>query len=232
MGKIINLNEWRIAKFIDRFLKRSRPFDSIYYLRGADRIRRDIQPFHKERLLKRRKSKEKGKLAKQMKQSDREIENALREIEPHLRRIARYYLSNDEDQKDAVQECLLKIWTYWNSFQVLENQKSWAFRVLKNACIDIARKRNVAQANTQRLMDYEVEASFPDSFEYEPLYNALAQLRAPDQEVIIMRYFLGYTMREIALMKETPLGTICARSGRSIRKLNQLLKQQNSLMIS
>ena len=58
---------------------------------------------------------------------------------------------------------------------------------------------------------------------------ALDQLPDPQQQVIEMAYFDGYTQSEIALALDVPLGTVKTRTSRGLHRLAGLLEGTRGL---
>ena len=54
--------------------------------------------------------------------------------------------------------------------------------------------------------------------------SAINQLPASFKEVILLHYYQGYGITEIAEMMELPEGTISSRLSRGRKKLEQILK--------
>ena len=58
----------------------------------------------------------------------------------------------------------------------------------------------------------------------QELMSAINQLPASFKEVILLHYYQGYGITEIAEMMELPEGTISSRLSRGRKKLEQILK--------
>lgn len=61
-------------------------------------------------------------------------------LEPLLHQIAKQHLRCREDQEDAVQECLYKVWKNRKTLRQPQFFRTWAVRILKNECMTIGRK--------------------------------------------------------------------------------------------
>ena len=57
------------------------------------------------------------------------------------------------------------------------------------------------------------------------LRKLVSSLRKEEQEVIELMYFKGFTQREIALLMNTPLGTVKTRMSRAIKNLRYYFKK-------
>ena len=54
-------------------------------------------------------------------------------------RFALSILKDTEAAKDAVQDCLAKIWDKRQSLDSLDNPRAWAMKIVRNHCLDILR---------------------------------------------------------------------------------------------
>ena len=55
----------------------------------------------------------------------------------------RYALSivhEPETARDIVQDCLAKIWSIRNDLTTIEQANAWAFRIVRNRCIEMLRR--------------------------------------------------------------------------------------------
>ncbi|NOR87678.1 MAG: sigma-70 family RNA polymerase sigma factor, partial [Bacteroidales bacterium] len=56
-------------------------------------------------------------------------------------RLALRILRNEEDAKDIVQDSLVKLWNKKEVLGNIKSYKSFALTIVRNACIDLIRKR-------------------------------------------------------------------------------------------
>ncbi|MEI6455206.1 MAG: sigma-70 family RNA polymerase sigma factor [bacterium] len=65
---------------------------------------------------------------------------AMEENEERIFRICRYYYSDSEDQNDAFQESLVRIWEKIDSFRNESKLSTWIYRVVVNTCLSGLRR--------------------------------------------------------------------------------------------
>jgi RNA polymerase sigma-70 factor (ECF subfamily) len=114
--------------------------------------------------------------------------------------------------EDAVQEAFLRAWRGLPKLRDRERWDAWLHRVLLNACMDVAK--------SVRMPAIELEPWFAvneeDSFETEvdardEVSRALARLNPRQRAVLVLRYFLGLSVPELAQALGVPLGTAKSR---------------------
>ena len=144
---------------------------------------------------------------------------------------ARHLTGRDAEAEDLVQETCMRALSAAHTFTG-GNFKAWLFRILRNAFIDLHRKRR----NEQPLGELDVvdgadDALLRDDLELERLRGvvggdieaALAEL-SPEARAIILLDVEGFTESEIATMLECPAGTVKSRLSRARVLLRRRLK--------
>jgi RNA polymerase sigma factor (sigma-70 family) len=144
---------------------------------------------------------------------------------------ARHLTGRDAEAEDLVQETCLRALAAAPTFAG-GNLKAWLFRILRNAFIDLHRKRRNEQALGELdVVDGADDALLRDDLELERLRGvvggdieaALAEL-SPEARAIILLDVEGFTEAEIAAMLECPAGTVKSRLSRARVLLRRRLK--------
>jgi RNA polymerase sigma-70 factor (ECF subfamily) len=99
---------------------------------------------------------------------------------------------------------------------------TWITRILLNECSS-ERKRRGRMAPLETLPETAVE-----QFDALPLKEAIRRLPQELKQVIIPRYFAGYTLRETADILQLPLGTVATRQRRALALLRLELSEEGS----
>ena len=104
--------------------------------------------------------------------------------------------------------------------------KLYAFRAVRNAAIDLMRKRDRTQ---QKHPLVEYEESSPDLLTEDDeslaaVRDALEQLDERSREAVELHLHGGLTFQEIATLCDEPLQTVASRYRRALEKLRQLLE--------
>ncbi len=139
-------------------------------------------------------------------------------------RVCYFYLSDREKAEDVCQDVFVRLMT---THPVLQpgREKSWLLKVALNRCRDLWRgawlKRVILGGPTFDLIPAPDEFSRRD--DQQAMMAAINQLPATFKEVILLHYYQGMNIAEIAQMLELPEGTISSRLSRGRKKLESIL---------
>ncbi|MEQ6166554.1 sigma-70 family RNA polymerase sigma factor [Ekhidna sp. MALMAid0563] len=126
------------------------------------------------------------------------------EILPASDGMYRYALSivrEPETAKDIVQDCLTKIWSIRKDLDKIEKVNAWAFRIVRNRCIEIMRRNRYAD-----LDEKVVNMRHSDPVENQAITNdfmslmkqVLKELPVKQQEVFHLREVEDMSYQDIA----------------------------------
>ena len=145
--------------------------------------------------------------------------------------VARRILRSDELAEDAVQEAFLSLWRTADRYTASRSAaKTWILVLVHRRAVDILRseerrRRPVPDAALPALSG-EGEAMLHE--EARRARRALQHLAPPQRVVIELAYFGGLTQSEIAVRTGEPLGTVKSRTWSGLRRLRELLEQEES----
>ncbi len=138
----------------------------------------------------------------------------VEEIRGRLYKTAFLYLGSESQALDAVDEAVYKGLCNYKKLRQPEYFVTWITRILINECHNEQRRQ-------YRLRPLEeVQELLTEDYDSLPLKEAIKRLPQELKEVIILRYFTGYTLVETAEALKIPQGTAATRQ----RKALQLLK--------
>ena len=140
-------------------------------------------------------------------------------------RVCYFYLGDRQKAEDVCQDVFVRLITTSPTLQA-GREKAWLLKVALNRCRDLWRgawlKRVVLGSPAFELVPAPDEI---DSLaEKQEIMQAINQLPATFKEVILLHYYQGYGISEIAEMMELPEGTISSRLSRGRKKLESILK--------
>lgn len=139
-------------------------------------------------------------------------------------RVCYFYLSDREKAEDVCQDVFVRLMTTHPLLQP-GREKSWLLKVALNRCRDLWRgawlKRVILGGPTFDLIPAPDEFSRRD--DQQAMMAAINQLPATFKEVILLHYYQGMNIAEIAQMLELPEGTISSRLSRGRKKLESIL---------
>ena len=140
-------------------------------------------------------------------------------------RVCYFYLGDRQKAEDVCQDVFVRLIT---NAPVLQEgrEKAWLLKVALNRCRDLWRgawvKRVVLGSPKFELVPAPDEIG--KLTDQQELMSAINQLPASFKEVILLHYYQGYGITEIAEMMELPEGTISSLLSRGRKKLEQILK--------
>ncbi len=136
-------------------------------------------------------------------------------------RIAFSMTKNRADADDISQNVLLKLYKTDKAFRDEEHRKSWLIRVTVNECRRLWRS---PWRKTEPLEEYAALLPFEDARESE-VFLAVMGLDAKYRAVVVLYYYEGYSLAEIAGLLGIPAATAGTRLARARAKLKTILQE-------
>ena len=142
-------------------------------------------------------------------------------VRDHAARLdgaARLMLRDPELARDAVQEALIRAWRDLSGLRDLDRFDAWLYRLTINACLDILRRRRrrafeVELSPLQMSPGQDIASTIADrAF----LDGALARLDPTLRAVVVLHFYLGMPLPEVATALAIPLGTAKSRLHRAL----------------
>ncbi|MEK3853890.1 RNA polymerase sigma factor [Cytobacillus sp. FSL H8-0458] len=137
---------------------------------------------------------------------------------------------DSEKTKEIVQQVFLRLWTTKSTYNASQGQfVNWLLTITRNISIDLIRKEQKYKGTVQ--LEHEewqqIQGSQADDVQQQVTRNQLKQqiqeakrhLSEPQQRLINLLYWEGYSLSEIAELEQKPLGTIKSRLHQALKKL-------------
>ncbi len=137
----------------------------------------------------------------------------IEHIRLKLYKTAFLYLGNETAAMDAVDEAVYKALKNIRRLRQTEYFDTWITRILINECHNENKRRK------RFALLKELPEAAAEDFDSLPLREAIRRLPQDLKEVVILRYFAGYTLTETAEALQIPQGTAATRQRRALRLL-------------
>jgi RNA polymerase sigma-70 factor (ECF subfamily) len=138
---------------------------------------------------------------------------------------ARLILRDRELARDAVQEAFIRAWRDLRGLRDPERFDAWLHRLTVHACLDIARckRRRVHEVELSPIAQpFEADATARVA-DRELLDDALRRLDPEWRAVVVLHYYLGMPLPDVAAELGIPLGTAKSRLHRSLGVMRSTL---------
>ena len=141
---------------------------------------------------------------------------------------ARLVLRDPELARDAVQEGFIRAWRDLPGLRDPDRFDAWLYRLTINACLDLARRRR------RRLIEVELSPIHAPSIadhtgdvaDRQLLDEALRRLDPGHRAVVVLHYFLGMPLPEVAASLGIPNGTAKSRLHYSLAAMRRSLFEE------
>lgn len=169
----------------------------------------------------------------------------VRKYEKLIYFIVMQRVSDGADAMDIVQETLIEVKKSISQLHEPRFFKAWLNKVAFSKVSRFYEKRRdrILSQNEEQLLYKQSESRYymnpQQSFHYqnnkEILNACLQQLKGIYREVLVLQYFEGFTMTEIAAILEIPEGTVKSRinvAKKELRKIVEQFQEQEQIQIS
>lgn len=146
----------------------------------------------------------------------------LEPLKPRLYRTALLYFGSESKAVDVVDEAVYRAWCKRKQLREPAAFESWLTRILINVCHD-ERRRQSRFRPLEELPEQLVEY-----YDNLPLKEAVGKLPESLKEVVILRYFAGYTQEETAKVLNLPRTTVLSYQRRALALLRLELGEEVS----
>jgi len=144
-----------------------------------------------------------------------EMDGALEQHLPALRRRARALLRRRTDAEDLAQDCMLRALPHLDD---IENMRAYLFQTLRNAYVD---RLSVISREAAVVTLDDVEPQLADGtsplerLEVRDVARSVAKLPIEQQQVLLLVGAAGATYEEAAKQLRIPIGTVMSRLSRA-----------------
>ena len=140
----------------------------------------------------------------------------------HLRRIAYATCGDWHRADDLVQTALVKLYVAWPRLERNGREEAYVRTIIVRANIDESRRPWRRERPTDDLPDHGAPEPTPVE-ERSALFDALQALPEQQRKVVVLRHWLGLSVRETATELGINEGTVKSHSSRGLAALEAVL---------
>ena len=126
--------------------------------------------------------------------------------------LARLIVGDAQRAEDAVQEALIRAWQGLPGLRDSDHWDAWLHRLIVNACTDQGR-RVMRRPLEVRMVG--PEAAIGDHVgmigDHDQLERGLKRLKPDQRSAVVLHFYLGLTVPEVADAQDVPVGTAKSR---------------------
>lgn len=134
---------------------------------------------------------------------------------------ARLILRDPELARDAVQDALFRAWRDLRGLRDPERFDAWLYRLMVNACLDQLRRRGrrpieIEIAEIHTAVEPDPSAAIADR---DLVDGILRTLDPGGRAIVVLHYYVGMPLTDVAAVLEIPVGTVKSRLHRALGDL-------------
>jgi len=157
--------------------------------------------------------------------AQREVAERLAE---RVRRLAMALVEDGAEADDAAQQALVEILQSAHGFTEPGHLEAWADTITVRTTLRAKRRLRAQRSIIEQVANPERIVSFVSDLRKKEilprqLLGYLGRLAGPKREAFVLKHGLGYTVDEIAVLTESPRGTVKDRLVAAKRELRKLI---------
>ena len=169
-----------------------------------------------------------------------EFEQLVRHFQPFVYSVALRLLLNEQDAKDLVQECFIRVWKHLHRFDHSSKFTTWLYQITLRLALDSLkghkRRQKALQlyGKTEATKDEHCSADTAiQKQEWFAQFRKVADALPPRQRIIfVLRDLEDLDLQEIAKMLSLSVNTVKSNLYYARKHLRELIQQRNSYEMS
>ena len=153
-----------------------------------------------------------------------ELDRLVKQYQVAVLRTCYLYLHDRSQAEDAVQETFLKVYRNLGSFRGECSEKNWIMKIAMRVCYDMNRSGWARFFNRRVTPEMLPEASVPFEERDDALASAMMRLPVRLREVILLYYYQGLKVNEVAEALGISQPSVSQRLKRGREKLKDALE--------
>ncbi len=158
--------------------------------------------------------------------NDQAFLELFQKYEIDIYRTAYLYVKNQDDALDVVQETAYRSFKKISTLKNPEFFKTWLIKITMSCAVDLLRKQqkvihlNPKYTGNIRSKDEDIPLSIS-------LKELIETLNENEKQIVLLKYYYGYKLNEIAEIVESPLGTVKSVLYRGLDKLRKKVRKDD-----
>lgn len=151
---------------------------------------------------------------------EQEIAYLYEKLNTELIRWCRMMTQDEDMAREIVQEGFLRAIDHYGDIrgQDFSRQRAWFYRTIKNIYIDTLRKRKNESLTADVTEDF-----FLDRYSEADIMCLIEALDVLEGKILVLKYFDGFSSKEIGLMLKIPPGTVRSKLHDARKHLKEML---------
>lgn len=145
-------------------------------------------------------------------------------------RIAYVYVKDESFAQDIFQEVLIKAYKNYSSFRHESSERTWLIRITINTCKDHLRSSWMKRVEVKEALELNQVPDESDDFlerlSKKEIFETILELDEKYKDVILLFYYEGYKVQEIASILQTTTGNVSSLLSRARGQLKRLLNDE------
>ncbi|MBS4218378.1 sigma-70 family RNA polymerase sigma factor [Bacillus sp. FJAT-49711] len=163
-------------------------------------------------------------IKKAQKGDDQAFLKLFQPYQEDLYRIAFTYVKNQNDALDVVQETAYRSFKKIDTLKKPEYFKTWLIKIAINCAIELIRNNKKVVQLKPEYEEY-IGSEDKDVSLSITLQELLDHLNEEEKSIVLLKFYEGYSFKEIAILLNMPLGTAKSILYRALHKLRKDFKE-------
>jgi RNA polymerase sigma-70 factor (ECF subfamily) len=149
----------------------------------------------------------------------------VKRYERPVRAIAANILGDHYSVQDAVQDAFVAGYQYLSMLRNRDSFGPWLMKIAHRCALDCVNRRPGTTSLETNIVAATENPDVRLDEESEALLAAVVELPEPERQVLMLRYFAEYNVREVAGAVGRGIGTVTKQLSRAHKRLRKILKE-------
>ncbi|KGA97649.1 RNA polymerase [Alkalihalobacillus alcalophilus ATCC 27647 = CGMCC 1.3604] len=157
------------------------------------------------------------------------FEELIKTEQERMYRVAYSFVKNEQDALDIVQDAVIKAYRSYDKLTEIQYFSTWMTRILINTAIDATRRRReVIYVDFERTVSEKNEQN--DTLNKMLVDEQFDRLKPEQKSLIILRFYYGYSIKEMSELLQKPEGTIKSKLHRTLTQMKINLEKGGDMI--